>query len=166
MEVCEKLYVGASEFWEVLQSSLAYDITQATGKNVRPKQVKKGYSYTKTLKNKTGRKGTVKVTITEFEEPVKYEAKFESTQGVNYIAYEIEQLDADHIGVTYREDFDGASGTKAVNFKIMSFFYNRGAKKKATKLLRAIEKSILDQKKENEKIENKEEAIPEQEEKK
>ena len=48
----------------------------------------------------------------------------------------------------------------------MSFFYNRGAKKKATKLLRAIEKSILDQKKENEKIENKEEAIPEQEEKK
>lgn len=166
MEVCEKLYVGASEFWEVLQTSLAYDITQATGKNVRPKQIKKGYSYTKTLKNKTGRKGTVKVTITEFEEPVKYEAKFESTQGVNYIAYEIEQLDADHIGVTYREGFDGASGTKAVNFKIMSFFYNRGAKKKATKLLRAIEKSILDQKKENEKIENKEEAIPEQEEKK
>ena len=35
MEVCEKLYVGASEFWEVLQTSLAYDITQATGKNVR-----------------------------------------------------------------------------------------------------------------------------------
>lgn len=148
MEVCEKLYVKAEDFWATLETSLAYDITQATGKNVRPKQIKKGYSYTKTLKNKTGRKGSVKVTITDFEQPVKYAAKFESRNGVNYITYAIEQLDADHIGVTYREDFEGATGTKAVNFKIMSLFYNRGAKKKATRLLRAIEKNIQEQKKE------------------
>lgn len=158
MEVCEKLYVTAEDFWATLETSLAYDITQATGKNVRPKQIKKGYSYTKTLKNKTGRKGSVKVTITDFEQPVKYAAKFESSNGVNYITYTIEQLDVDHIGVTYSEGFEGATGTKAVNFKIMSFFYNRGAKKKATRLLRAIEKNIQEQKKE---IKENTEAIPE-----
>lgn len=146
MEVSEKLYVTAEEFWNTLEVSLAYDITQATGKNVRPKQIKKGYSYTKNLKNKMKRQGSVKVTITEYEEPKKYAAKFESGQGINYISYEIEQLDEEHIGVTYSEGFDGASGTKKVNFKVMSFFYNRGAKKKAIRLLRAIEKSILDQK--------------------
>lgn len=146
MEVSEKLYVTAEEFWNTLENSLAYDITQATGKNVRPKQIKKGYSYTKTLKNKVSRKGGVKITITDFDQPKKYAAQFESAQGVNTISYEIEQLDDEHIGVTYREGFDGASGAKSANFKFMSFFYNRGAKKKATRLLRAIEKSILDQK--------------------
>ena len=40
------------------------------------------------------------------------------------------------------EDFSGASGAKSVNFKIMSFFYNRGAKKKAVKLLRNMESYI------------------------
>ncbi|WP_416327333.1 DUF3284 domain-containing protein [[Eubacterium] hominis] len=162
MEVCEKLYVTAEEFWGTLETSLAYDITQATGKNVRPKQIKKGYSYTKTLKNKTGRKGSVKVTITDFDAPVKYTAKFESKNGVNYISYEIEQLDEEHIGVTYSEGFEGASGAKSVNFKLMSFFYNRGAKKKATRLLRAIEKNITDQKKE---IQENVEAIQETNEK-
>ena len=77
-----------------------------------------------------------------------------------------EQLDADHIGVTYREGFDAATGTKAVNFKIMSFFYNRGAKKKANKIVACHWRKHTWSKKENEKIENKEEAIPEQEEKK
>lgn len=164
MQVSEKLYVSAQEFWNTLENSLAYDITQATGKNVRAKQIKKGYSYTKTLKNKVSRKGGVKITITDFDEPKKYAAKFESGQGVNTISYEIEQLDEDHIGVTYSEGFEGASGAKSANFKFMSFFYNKGAKKKATRLLRAIEKSILDQKanaKENADQEKIEESTPE-----
>jgi len=46
------------------------------------------------------------------------------------------------------EDFSGASGAKSVNFKIMSFFYNRGAKKKAVKLLRNMESYIQNEVKE------------------
>ena len=156
MEVSEKLYVKAEEFWETLANSLAYDITQATGKNVRPKQIKKGYSYTKVLKNKASRKGSVKITITDFDEPKKYAARFESSQGINTISYDIEELDSEHIGVTYSEGFEGASGAKSANFKFMSFFYNKGAKKKATKLLRAIEQSITEQRKQVEADANQE----------
>lgn len=145
MQVQEKLYVSADEFFQKLGDSVAYDITNSTGKKIRAKQITKGYSYTKTLKGKVSRKGSVKVTIAEFEAPVKYVAEFQSSQGVNYVSYVIEQLDDEHIGVTYSEDFKGASAMKSANFKVMSFFYNRGAKKKATRLLRSIEAYIVEE---------------------
>ena len=148
IKVEEKLYVNADVFFDKIAESIAYDITASTGKNVRPKQIHKGFSYTKDMKNKMKRAGRVKVTITDFEAPRIYKAKFESSQGINTISYEIEQLDEDHIGVTYMEDFSGASGAKSVNFKIMSFFYNRGAKKKAVKLLRNMESYIQNEAKE------------------
>lgn len=145
MEVNEKLYVKADEFFAQMKESIAYDISNSTGKKVRAKQISKGYTYTKKLKNKMGRKGEVKVTITDFEEPRIYAAKFESIQGTNFLSYEIEDL-GDSIGVTYKEDFKGASTLKNVNYKVMSFFYKRGSKKKAERLLRAMEKFINDQK--------------------
>lgn len=144
MEINEKLYVSADAFFDKLAESVAYDISSATGKKVRPKQVSKGYSYTKKLKNKVGRKGGVKVTITDFEAPKIYAAKFETNQGVNFISYKIEPMD-NGIGVTYSEGFEGGSAAKTLNYKIMSFFYSRGSKKKAQRLLRAIEKFIKDE---------------------
>lgn len=155
IKVQEKLYVNADDFFEKIAESVAYDITASTGKKVRPKQISKGYSYTKKMQNKMKRAGSVKVTITDFEAPVIYKATFDSTQGINTISYEIEQLDEDHIGVTYTEDFQGASGAKSLNFKFMSFFYNRGAKKKATKLLRNMEAFIQNEKKEEKEAETK-----------
>lgn len=142
MEINEKLYVDADEFFNKMAESIAYDISESTGKKVRTKQITKGYSYTKKLKNKMGRKGEVKVTITDFESPRIYAAKFDSINGINYLSYEIEKFD-DAIGVTYREDFEGASISKKLNYKIMTFFYNRGSKKKARRLLRAMEQYII-----------------------
>lgn len=150
IKVEEKLYVSAEDFFDKIGESIAYDITSSTGKKVRPKQISKGYSYTKNLKNKVKREGSVKVTITEYEPCTRYAAKFDSSQGVNTISYEIEKLDDAHIGVTYTEDFIGASGAKSINFKIMSMFYNRSAKKKAVKLLRNMESFIQNEKKEKE----------------
>ena len=106
IKVEEKLYVNADVFFDKIAESIAYDITASTGKNIRPKQIHKGFSYTKDMKNKMKRE------------------------------------------VTYMEDFSGASGAKSVNFKIMSFFYNRGAKKKAVKLLRNMESYIQNEAKE------------------
>lgn len=145
MEVNEKLYVRADEFFAKMADSVAYDISESTGKKVRAKNINKGYTYTKKLKNKLGRKGDVKVTITDFEAPRIYAAKFESTNGINYLSYEIEDL-GDSIGVTYSESFEGATKMKSLNYKFMSFFYNRGSKKKARRLLRAMEQYINNEK--------------------
>ena len=141
MEVSEKLYVKADEFFDQMAESIAYDISNATGKKVRAKNITKGYSYTKKLKNKMGRKGDVKVTISDFERPRIYAAKFESINGTNFLSYEIEDL-GDSIGVTYNEGFEGATKMKSMNNKMMTFFYKRGSAKKARKLLRAMEQYI------------------------
>lgn len=144
MEISEKLYVSADAFFDQLAQSVAYDISNTTGKKVRAKQISKGYSYSKKLKNKMGRKGDVKVTITDFEAPRIYAVEFESVQGTNFMSYQIEDL-GDCIGVTYSEDFTGKTSAKNLNYKLMSFFYNRGSKKKARRLLRAMEKFIIDE---------------------
>lgn len=156
MEINEKLYVKAEDFFEQLAESIAYDITTSTGKKVRPKAISKGYSYSKKMKNKMGKNGEVKVTITDFEAPKIYAAKFESVQGTNYLSYSIENF-GDSIGVTYSEGFDGKTASKSLNYKLMSFFYNRKSRKKASKLMRAMEHFI----KEKEAATNEDVAIEE-----
>lgn len=142
VEVNEKLYVSAEAFFTQLAESIAYDVCEATGKKIRPKQLHKGYSYHKKLKNKVGRKGDVKVVITEFSIPTAYCAEFHSYGGVNKLGYHIEKIDTDYIGVTYTEDFIGNTKMANMNFRIMNAIYKKRAKKKAIRMLRAMETYI------------------------
>lgn len=142
VEVNEKLYVSAEAFFTQLAESIAYDVCEATGKKIRPKQLHKGYSYHKKLKNKVGRKGDVKVVITEFSIPTSYCAEFHSYGGVNKLGYHIEKIDTDCIGVTYMEDFIGNTKMANMNFRIMNAIYKNRAKKKARRMLRAMETYI------------------------
>lgn len=142
VEVNEKLYVSAEAFFTQIAESVAYDICEATGKKVRPKQLHKGYTYHKKLKNKVGRKGDVKVVITDFTVPSSYCAEFHSYGGVNKLGYRIEKIDTDCIGVTYMEDFVGNTKMANMNFKIMNAIYKKRAKKKAIRMLRGMEEYI------------------------
>lgn len=146
VEVNELLRVSAEDFFDQVAQSIAYDITESTGKNVRVSQLHKGYSYTKKLKNKVGRSGEVKVTITDFEVPLIYKAKFETANGTNTISYEIERLEDGMIGVSYAEDYFTDSKLNSLNSKMTTALYKGRAKKKARRLLRAIERYILEDK--------------------
>lgn len=64
IQVQELLYIDAADFFKHIAESVAYDISEATGKKVRVKQLHKGFSYKKTMKNKVGRKGEVDINIT------------------------------------------------------------------------------------------------------
>lgn len=155
MQINEMLYVDADAFFDQLSREVIYDINVSTNKNVREKQIKKGYSYYKQMKNKIGRKGDVKVTITEFERPRIYSAKFESATGINYMSFEIEQLDKPNtIGVTYTEEFDGATTSKSLNHKTAMFLYNRKSEKNARKRLRKMEEYLKQQQTQNNIQEN------------
>jgi len=61
MEVNQKLNVEAKEFFNALATSVAYDISQATGKKVNPDQVYSGFRYKKKMKNKMGQENHVDV---------------------------------------------------------------------------------------------------------
>lgn len=146
MQINECLHVDADAFFNQITKEVIYDIHASTNKTVREKQIKKGYSYMKKMKNKIGRSGEVKVTITDFERPRIYAAKFESATGTNFMSYEIEQLDDPAtIGVTYTEDFEGMNTSKSLNHKVTMFFYRRKSEKNAKKRLRKMEAYLKQQ---------------------
>lgn len=140
ISIQEKLYIDAESFFDAIAHSVAYDISDASGKKTSIKQIKKGFSYTKVMKNKVKRKGKVSVKITKWNPPFSYSAEFTSFSGINTLSYEIETLEEGCIGVNYMEDFKGVTKSKDMNFKLVSVFYNRKAKKRALRLIRAIEK--------------------------
>lgn len=145
MEVNQKLKVGATEFFDALAASIAYDVSQAVGKKVSPSQLYPGYRYKKKMKNKVRQEGDVDVVIKQFQSPTAYEARFQSAQGTNFITYRIEDNKDGSITVHYAEGFEGGSASKSLNYKLISWIYLRGAKKRITRMLTAMETYIKEQ---------------------
>lgn len=143
MQVVRTLNVNANDFFDKIEESLIYEISNCTGKDVKASQIQKGFSYTKKMSNRLGREGNAKVTIVEFERPTIYKVRFKSKQGYNYLAYKIKPIADREIEVTYEEDFDAATKSKKWNFNIMQWFYKRGNLKKINRLLDSMENYIL-----------------------
>ena len=149
MEINQKLNVGAKEFFDALATSVAYDISQATGKTVTPDQIYSGYCYKKKMRNKMGQESHVDVVVKQFVSPSCYEAKFRSSQGANSIFYEIEDDKDGNIVVHYREGFEGESVFSSLNYKILSWFYQRNSRKRVSRMLLSMESFIRAKSKEN-----------------
>ena len=105
MEIREKLRVTAEEFFSQMMVSVLYDIKSATGRDVKREQIHKGYHYTKKMKNKVGREGDVRITVTEYDPPYRYSASFDSASGTNRIEYRLEEAPESGIEVFYLEDY-------------------------------------------------------------
>ncbi|MDR1550654.1 MAG: DUF3284 domain-containing protein [Hungatella sp.] len=145
MEVNQRLNVEAKEFFDALASSVAYDISQATGKKVNPDQIYSGFRYEKKMKNKIGRENHVDVVIRQFVFPSCYEAKFRTSQGTNFIFYEIQDSRDGNIVVHYREGFEGESTSNSLNYKLVSWFYQKASKKRISRMLTSMENFIKGQ---------------------
>lgn len=99
VEVSETLDVSASDFFDAIIESVVYDACQATGKNIRKSHLKKGFSYSKKIKNSFGKKENSRVVIQEFEAPSIYKVKFEGSTGYDIMTYKIESLEDEKITV-------------------------------------------------------------------
>lgn len=146
MEVRKELKVSAEEFFQVLATSVAYDVSQATGKTVSESQLYSGYRYEKKMKNKVRREGDVDVVITQFVSPVCYEARFTSSQGTNVISYQMETTEQGNTMVHYQEGFEGSTASKSLNYRLVSWMYERNARKRISNMLEAMEHHINGQK--------------------
>nr|WP_294468027.1 DUF3284 domain-containing protein [uncultured Sellimonas sp.] len=142
MEIREKLQVTAEEFFSQMMVSVLYDIKSATGKEMKKEQLHKGYHYTKKMKNKVGRAGDVKVTITEYDPPHRYTASFDSASGTNRISYRIEETRDGEIEVCYLEDYEGETRSQNLNYRIIGALYTRSAKKRTKRMFHAMEDYI------------------------
>lgn len=142
VEVNEILNVSAKDFFDAITESVVYDACQATGKNIRKSQLKKGFSYSKKIKNSFGKKEDSKVVIQEFEAPLIYKVKFEGSTGYDVMTYKIESLEDEKISVAYSEDFISEFKMEGKSSKMMEKLNNKRAQKRAKKLLKSIEAYI------------------------
>ena len=142
VEVSETLNVSASDFFDAIIESVVYDACQATGKNIRKSHLKKGFSYSKKIKNSFGKKENSSVVIQEFKAPSIYKVKFEGSTGYDIMTYKIESVEDEKITVRYSEDFISEFTVEGKSSKMMEKLNNKRAQRRAKKLLKNIEACI------------------------
>jgi len=128
----------ATRFYELLLTSVKHDIEQKTGEPIELSDIQSGYVYEKLLTNKMGSQGAAKTTLTHIEPPHLYEAAFDTARGTNTVTYQITELAAQLIEVTYREKYEPINRVAGLNHRIMSFFYNRSNRKRMLQLLQQM----------------------------
>lgn len=143
MEVKLHLNVKANEFFDLIINSLVYDVENSTQQKINKEDIKAGYEYKKVLTNKIGNKGTANVKITQLNYPTDYAISFFTKHGENTISYNIVEED-EGIEITYQEKYIASKKSKEINHKVMSFFYDRGNKKRIQQLLFNMERYILE----------------------
>ena len=113
IEYTGQLNVSKEEFYNLLLEQLCADISNNVGKVLAVKDIKNGYRYR--VKKKQGKR-TIEA-FSEIKKPVEYQ-KLVSTYEVAgrkfVMTYDIKEIDADNIEVTYTQD-EGLKKENAFN---------------------------------------------------
>ncbi len=147
MEVNVQLMITPEEFFDAISEAIALDIQQATGKHVRPKNIKRGMSYTK----KVNKRQSYQVTITAYEYPKVYSSRIDSTNGSNFMSYSVEPLD-EGIGITYKEELIKSNG-KSGDTGFTALFAKTTGIRRTKKRLANIEKYVIEKRNSSQKEE-------------
>ncbi len=142
MEVNMQLMITPEEFFDALAEALVYDLQQATGKNIRAKNIKRGMSYTK----KANKRYSYQVTITEYDYPRRYSSRIDSAKGSNFMTYIVEPLE-DGIGVTYNEELIKSNG-KTGDTGFSALFAKTTGIRRTKKRLESIQTYVINKRKE------------------
>ena len=141
MKVNIKLDVTPREFFDSLATSVAYDASEARGRNVTVDKLREGFSYRKSLKAKTGAERRVVTRITAWEPGRRYAASITAGADVNTIAYELEPA-GDGVSITYEEGFSSQKTMSDLNGKFVGAIYGFAAKRRVKQRLRQMEAYI------------------------
>lgn len=132
MIVERELYGTREKFFDILVEAIVEDANMSKSKQITIKDIKEGYSYSKTIneRSKNKDKKRSKATITKFNRPEEFCLKVASESGTTTLDYKIKYIDEENIKVIYKEEYRTKEG------KIYDgFFYKRNLKKKANMYL-------------------------------
>lgn len=146
MIVNRTLDVSLEEMDVFVKQMVLQDIYHATGKKKQLSDVKPGFKYSKKLKGRSGKEGNVLTCIDELESG-NYKASFNSKQGVNTLAYRYQENAEGKIDLSYEENYDAKSKSKALNYQIMNFLYKHSNKRRINLTLAHIEHLIQENRK-------------------
>lgn len=162
MELLYKINASCEEVFDIIVESLLFDINNSTGKNVRRTAIKKGFAYTKKIKQ--GKKESAyHYKFVEFEENVHYLMKVESVNGITTMEMTLEKMEENVTDISYGEDFKPhvAANEKSFIYKISNNMYQKKTKKKAMKMFSQVEAILKNQAKERAKNPINEEEVEE-----
>ena len=139
MELSRIVEGKRDKLFSIILESITNDIQSSSEETISVEEIYEGFSYYKILRNKFGKQGKTKVTITQLDIPNRYEVTFKSAQGVNTLSYRTIAIDETHFELTYKEDFISEKKTNNMNYSFVSWFYKRSNKKKANLILNNLE---------------------------
>ena len=140
MKVSVELNVRDKEFYDVMMKSLQEELNHVSKKKL---ELKEGLKYKKKSTQRKGVGSEITVHIKRLVPNELYVATFNTAIDHTMISYKIEALDESKIKVTYEEVYENVSSQNVPAWK--QKMAEKQSSKKAKKMLKEIEKFILNE---------------------
>lgn len=140
MKVSVELNVSDKEFYDVMMKSLQEELNHVSKKKL---ELKEGLKYKKKSAQRKGIVSEITVYIKKLVPNELYVATFNTAIDHTVISYKIEALDESKIRVTYEEVYENISSQNVPAWK--QKMAEKQSSKKAKKMLKEIEKFILNE---------------------
>lgn len=140
MKVSVELNVRDKEFYDVMMKSLQEELNHVSKKKL---VLKEGLKYKKKSAQRKGIGSEITVYIKKLVPNELYVATFNTAIDHTVISYKIEALDESKIRVTYEEVYENISSQNVPAWK--QKMAEKQSSKKAKKMLKEIEKFILNE---------------------
>lgn len=145
MKYTDTLKCSVEEVWKALETSLMYEMEEATSKKLVSSDLKAGISYQKKMNASRGGAIHTEVLIKEFEKNKKYTAQFTTYEGVNTLSYSLEKVSDTECLVTYEENYSANKKLNGWNAKLVSIVLGFSHKNKVKKIFKNIENYVVSQ---------------------
>ena len=142
MKVSVELNVSDKEFYNVMMKSLQEELNRVSKKKL---ELKEGLKYKKTSAQRKGIGSEITVHIKKLVPNELYVATFNTAIDHTTISYKIEALNESKIKVTYEEEYENVSSRKVPAWR--QKMAEKQSAKKAKKMLKEVEKFILNSRK-------------------
>lgn len=143
MKVNAEMNLSQKAFFEYLTQSLMIDVFKNSDQFKSENEIKKGLRYKKKFTQVNGKELEADVEIMEFKKPMICQSKIMIGSNTNYVSFEIDEIDEEHIHVAYTESYDSTKRLNVWNFRFMNFVLSHVNKKKMKRMLKAMENHIL-----------------------
>ena len=138
MQLVRSLKITPEEFFDAIETSVLYDIEEATGKRPKPQKLN-GFRYERREKGSGRDAGKpVKVKINEYHAPRVYEVKFKYSTGSNTMRYEVEPDEQGNCLLVYTETYKANIKNEGFWGKVNTFIYERRIRSRARKTIDQI----------------------------
>ena len=138
MQLVRSLKITPEEFFDAVETSVLYDIEEATGKRPKPEKLN-GFRYERHEKGSGRDAGKpVKVKIKEYRAPSVYEVRFKYSTGSNTMRYEVEPDENGNCLLVYTETYKATIKNEGFWGKVNTFIYERRVRSRARKTIDQI----------------------------